>query len=189
MIYLVRHGETEFNRDGRLQGRVDSPLTELGLAQAACVGAWFAARIADRAGWRLLASPLPRTRRTAAIIAEATGLAVEIDARLIELSLGSWEGLAREEIEATRPELTGAKFFLRSPDGESWDSAAERLAPFRAEHGDSPDNVIAVSHAGAGRVLRGLNLGLGVDAARELDTPQDAVFVLTPGAEARFDCE
>ena len=88
-----------------------------------------------------------------------------------------------------RPELAGEKFFLRAPDGETWVGAADRLAPFLAEHGDSAENIIAVSHAGAGRVLRGLHLGLGVDAARELDTPQDAVFHLTPGGEERFDCE
>src|SRR5580704_8037983 len=97
MIYLARHGQTEFNRDGRLQGRIDSPLTELGLDQAAQVGAWFAPRIDDPARWTVSTSPLGRARKTAAIIAAASGLGgrVVTDERLIELSIGAWEGKAR----------------------------------------------------------------------------------------------
>lgn len=191
MIWLVRHGETEFNRDTRLQGRIDSPLTALGLEQAAQVGRWFAGRVTDPARWTLCASPLGRARRTAAIIAKAAGLTdrVMVDERLVELSIGSWEGKTRAELEALRPEFAGQPFFMRSPDGESWESAAGRIGAWLAEWAERADHdVIAVSHAGAGKVLRAVYLGLSRDEARELETPQDAVYRLHAGRADRFDC-
>lgn len=190
MIWLVRHGQTVFNREERLQGRIDSPLTELGVAQARRVGDWFAPKIAAGGAWRILASPLGRTQATARLIAEAAGFAgtVETDDRLIELSLGSWEGLARPQIEALRPDLTGQPFFMHTPDGEPWDVAAPRLADFLADCMATQDPIIAVTHGAAGKVMRGVHLGLDIAQARHLDVPQDAVFALTPGAIERFEC-
>ena len=190
MIYLTRHGQTEFNRDQRLQGRIDSPLTDIGVAQARQVGAWFGERIADGADWLIVASPLGRTQATARLISEAAGLGggFETDERLVELSIGSWEGLSRDQIEALRPDLAGEPFFMHSPDGEAWEPAAARLGEFLAEHAEGPRKVIAVTHAGAGKVMRGVHLGLTLQEARQLDTPQDAVFGLTPGAIERSDC-
>ncbi|MGH6971015.1 MAG: phosphoglycerate mutase family protein, partial [Caulobacteraceae bacterium] len=68
MIWLVRHGQTEMNREGRLQGTIDSPLTPLGLEQAALVGRWFASHAHDPARWTISTSPLGRARSTAEII-------------------------------------------------------------------------------------------------------------------------
>lgn len=190
MIWLVRHGQTEFNRDQRLQGRIDSPLTALGVGQARRVGEWFAPRIAAGGSWCIVASPLGRAQATGRLIADGAGFAgpVETDERLIELSIGSWEGLARPEIEALRPDLKDQPFFMHSPDGEPWDLAAPRLGAFLAEHADGDRQVIAVTHAGAGKVMRGVHLGLGLADVRHLEVPQDAVFALTPGAIERFDC-
>ncbi|HEX7760825.1 MAG TPA: histidine phosphatase family protein [Caulobacteraceae bacterium] len=191
MIYLARHGQTQFNRDQRLQGRIDSPLTELGLAQARQVGAWFAPRVAAGGDWMLAVSPLGRAQHTARLVAQAAGLtaeAVVTDERLIELSIGSWEGLSRDQIEALRPDLAGEPFFMHSPDGEAWDPAAVRLGGFLEEHAGSDRKVIAISHAGAGKVMRGVHLGLPLGEVRHLDAPQDAVFALTPGAIERLDC-
>ena len=190
MIYLTRHGQTEFNRDQRLQGRIDSPLTDLGVAQARTVGAWFGRRMAEGGEWLIVASPLGRTQATARLIAEAAGFEgeIETDERLIELSIGSWEGLARPQIEALRPDLAGQPFFMHSPDGEPWDIAAPRLGGFLDEHAGGDRQVIAVTHAGAGKVMRGVHLGLDLAAVRHLDVPQDAVFALSPGSIERFDC-
>ena len=129
MIWLVRHGQTEMNRVGRFQGRLDLPLTELGEAQARRVGARLQAPAAEVGGdWVIDASPLGRTRRTAALIAEVTGLAVRHDPRLAEVDFGPWEGLTRDQIVALRPDLAEAKaFFLRCPEGESFE-AFERAA-------------------------------------------------------------
>jgi len=191
MIYLVRHGQTVFNRESRLQGRIDSPLTELGLAQAAQVGAWFAPRIDDPARWTVSASPLGRARKTAQIVALAAGLEGRVvpDERLIELSIGSWEGKTRPELETLRPDLAGQPFFMHCPDGETWRVASARIGAWLDDWADRNDqDVIAVSHAGAGKVLRALYLGLGIEAARQLETPQDAVYRLHGGRIERLEC-
>ena len=188
MIWLVRHGQTYFNREQRLQGRIDSPLTDEGHAQASSVARWFAERVADRGRWTISASPLGRAQTTASLIAEATGLVVMTDPRLTELSIGSWEGKTRGELEALHPDFAGQPFFMRSPDGESWADVSARVGGWLAEWAERDDDVIAVSHAGAGKVLRALYLGLDLDAARALDVPQDAVFALHGGTMQRFDC-
>src|SRR5437588_638163 len=97
-IYLARHGETVWNRDGRFQGRLDSPLTRRGLDQARRMGETLAARIprGERRDWTIVASPLGRAQHTARIIAGILGLAgadIETEARLAEVDIGSWAGL------------------------------------------------------------------------------------------------
>jgi broad specificity phosphatase PhoE len=132
VIWLVRHGQTEINRVGRFQGRLDSPLTELGETQARRVGARLRALAAEVGGaWAIDASPLGRTRRTAALISDGMGLAVRRhDARLAEVDFGPWEGLTRDQIVALRPDLAEAKtFFLRCPEGESSRRSAGGCAP------------------------------------------------------------
>lgn len=90
MIYLVRHGETEWNRAGRMQGQLDSPLTERGQAQARAVGETLAELTNGANGLALVASPLGRTMATATIIAEALdSLNIATDARLMEMSWAS----------------------------------------------------------------------------------------------------
>src|SRR6185503_4782740 len=90
VIYLVRHGQTEFNRERRIQGHVDSPLTELGVRQAQAVGRLLADLIRDPAGWRIVSSPLGRAASTAEIVSKKLGgMPVELDERLKEMSWGS----------------------------------------------------------------------------------------------------
>src|SRR4051794_27864776 len=100
-IFLVRHGETEWNRARRYQGWSDSPLTSLGVAQAeASAGSRAPPRGAAPAD--LVASPIGRGRRPAEIIAACLGRAAppRLDARLREISLGTWDGRDRREIVA-----------------------------------------------------------------------------------------
>ena len=74
MIYLVRHGQTEFNSERRIQGRFDSPLTDLGVRQARAVGGLLRDLVREPEGWRLVASPLGRAHATAEIVAQRLGL-------------------------------------------------------------------------------------------------------------------
>ncbi len=124
-IYLVRHGETEWNRAGRVQGHLDSPLTRRGEAQAQAVGAALGALL-DGDDVALVASPLGRTLATARIIRRALGrdaAAIATDDRLREISWGDWDGLTFEEIEARDPgELArrrDGRGDQRPPGGES----------------------------------------------------------------------
>ncbi len=190
-VYLVRHGQTEFNAAGRYQGRLDSPLTALGRSQAARVGSLLATLTGP--GARLVSSPLGRAMATAAIIAERAGLpAAFTDGRLAEISLGSWDGMTDEDIEFASP---GARkgtdrwnWHFSSPDGERYEQVAARAGAWLSEAVAANAPLIAVSHGVTGRVIRGLHAGLPREEALKLDVPQDAVFRLDARGVERIDC-
>jgi broad specificity phosphatase PhoE len=183
-IFLVRHGETEWNRVGRYQGWLDSPLTARGVAQAEAIGRRLCA-LPEAAAAGIVTSPIGRARRTAEIIAQCLGRteAPNCDERLREISLGSWDGLDRGEIRARAPEIFAGEgrheWYFRSPDGESYDAFAGRIAGWLAGRDDAP--VIAVCHGVVTRVLRGLYAGLPRAAALRLPVPQDCIFRLAGG--------
>jgi len=195
MIYLVRHGRTVFNEEGRYQGGKDSPLTALGLSQAARVGRLLRGLIGDPAGWAIVASPLGRTVHTAQIICGeiGQGAAFTLDPRLAEIRMGLWDGLTDYDIEQVSPGLregtTRADFFFRAPGGESYDGLAARLGDWLTETLGHGRPTIAISHGVSSRVLRGLYLGLDPAQALRLETPQDAVFRLADGQVTRIDAE
>ncbi|MDB5494397.1 MAG: histidine phosphatase family protein [Phenylobacterium sp.] len=193
MIYLVRHGQTAFNRERRLQGHLDSDLTELGRAQAKAMAGLLADLLAldPPAPWRLVTSPLGRARATAEVIGARLNLPVESDARLMEISCGAWEGRLRREIEAEAPEaFAQSGWAFRAPMGERYEAVSVRLADWLASLPPEPERrVIAVGHGISGRVLRGLYAGLSRDETVNQAVPQDAVFRLMNGQVDRFDCE
>ena len=195
MIYLVRHGRTEFNAEGRFQGHCDSPLTPVGLAQAARYGELLARLVPEPTGWTLVASPLGRAVATARIIAAAVGFAPDFprDPRIAEIGMGGWDGLTDQEIEMTSPGArqgtTRFNFFFRAPDGEGYGPFVARLRSWLDEAAAGPRPIIAVSHGVAGRVLRGLYGGLDPEEALTLPAPQDAIFRLADGRIEQIDCE
>ena len=189
VIFLVRHGETEWNRDRRYQGWLDSPLTPEGIAQAEAIGRLLRL-LPEAAEAAIVASPLGRARHTANIIAECLRdenghrRLVCFDERLREISLGSWDGLDKREIRRRAPELFAGEggrweWYFRSPDGETYDEFAGRLAAWLADLGPGP--VIAVAHGVVTRILRGLYAGLPRAAALRLAVPQDRLFLLQGG--------
>jgi broad specificity phosphatase PhoE len=193
MIYLVRHGQTEFNRDGRLQGHCDSPLTALGVEQAGRVGALLKSLIANVSDWSIASSSLGRAVSTAKIIADIVGIGeVGLDERLREIGMGSWDGLTLEDIDMVSPGAaegaTRYDIFFRSPDGERFDGFAARLQNWLDEALGDGRPRICVSHGVAGRVLRGLYLGQTFDEFIRLPAPQDAIFCLDGGVIERIDC-
>ncbi len=99
-VFLARHGQTEWNRAGRVQGRLDSPLTELGERQARRLARTIA-RLPGIDG--VFSSPLGRAVSTAAFYAEALGAQVTVIEDLTEVHHGAWGGLTRPEIEARFP--------------------------------------------------------------------------------------
>ena len=185
-ILLVRHGETEWNRERRTQGRFDSPLTERGIAQAHAIGR-LVALLPNAAAARIVASPLGRARRTAEIICEHLDPAPEIglDGRLRELSIGSWDGLTYSEIAIRAPGIFDgdgrSEWCFRSPDGERYQGFAARVAEWLIEPVDAPLTVV-VTHGIVSRVLRGLYARLPRQVALTLPVPQDKVFRLANGA-------
>jgi broad specificity phosphatase PhoE len=192
LIYLIRHGETDFNREGRLQGRLDSRLTEKGQEEARRMAEHLRPHIEAHPQWAMIVSPAGRTRATAGIVHEALGLACEmqIEPRLAEVDVGSWEGWTREDLEREAPGVFGQPGWLcRSPDGEAYEVLAGRLAHWLEEI-DEDDGVrrIVVSHGIAGRVLRHLYAKEHPDKLWSLPAPpQDAVFRLHGGVVHRLD--
>jgi broad specificity phosphatase PhoE len=184
-IFLVRHGETEWNRARRYQGWSDSPLTRDGIAQAAALGRRLRA-LPEARDAEVVASPLGRARRTAEIIAECLARPVppRLDERLREISLGSWDGLGRKEVRLRMgTSFIEYEWYFQTPDGETYDRFAARLADWLAGDRDRDRDrpIIVVSHGVVTRVLRGLYAGLPRAAALRLAVPQDRIFVLAGG--------
>ncbi len=184
-LFLVRHGETEFNRIGRYQGQSNSPLTPRGVAQARRNGRALSTLIGRGDSWRVVASPLGRTMETARLICHELGFdagLIEPEERIQEIGFGVWEGLDRAAIDALDRDAWSRRLSDPwnhvMPGGESKAAVARRVAAWLEE---LEGNVIAVSHGTAGRILRGLYLGLAPDEVFAQDQPQDVVFELTEG--------
>jgi broad specificity phosphatase PhoE len=192
MIYLVRHGQTEFNRERRIQGHVDSPLTELGVRQAKAVGRLLRDLIRDPDGWRIVSSPLGRAHATAEFVSAALGgLPVELDDRLKEMSWGPHDGRLRAELEAQEPETFGRTgWAFDAGTGETYEQVSERVGAWLESLPPEPQRrIVCVTHGISGRVLRGLYAGLDRDGAAQQDVPQDSVYLLQHGGVGRIDCE
>ncbi|MEK7687793.1 MAG: histidine phosphatase family protein [Pseudomonadota bacterium] len=198
-VYLFRHGETAWNAERRAQGRLDSPLTEAGRAQARAMGATLAEELRqagyEPSGVIVRASPLGRVRETLAIAAEAAGLAHDdqcFDHRLREMSWGEWDGLNGAEIEARWPGAMAARrldhWNYQPPRGESYVMAVERAQPALDDIAVlAAERPVAVfAHGGIGRVLRGLFLRVPDAEILTMDQPQDAFYRLHQGAAARI---
>jgi probable phosphoglycerate mutase len=193
-LFLLRHGETVWNRERRVQGRLDSPLTPLGIEQARRFGFRLKELLDPAHGYRLVSSPLGRALRTAEIVAETLGwqqLELSADERLTEMAWGRWDGLTAAEIEAMDPELWQARIDDRwtrpPPDGgETQQDVLDRAAGWLSSI-ENNARLIVVAHGALGRALRCCYAGLPRGAMLELDQPQDAFFRLCGGQVTRID--
>jgi 2,3-bisphosphoglycerate-dependent phosphoglycerate mutase/probable phosphoglycerate mutase len=151
-LVMVRHGQTDFNVEGRMQGHLDSELTATGVDQAHRAAQLLVGYRPDR----LISSDLSRAARTAEQIGFATGLAVSLDERLRETNLGKWEGFTSAQVEVDWP---GALALWRSdptwapPGGESRVDVANRALPVVEEldrefDGDDPVTAMFCAHGG-----------------------------------------
>ena len=193
-LYLLRHGETAWNLERRMQGSKDSALTNRGRAQAAAMGRALAAELAREPGPTLfLRSPLGRTRETAEIIGQELGLDPtewRDDPRLAELRYGDWEGSTWAEIEVSHPNAMASwradpEGFC-PPGGETHVDLRRRSAEALADIIASGTRTVVVSHGVSGAVMRGLLHGLDARAMFVLEKPQDAFFRLLDGREERI---
>ncbi len=187
MIYLVRHGQTQFNLGKRLQGSLDSPLTPLGEQQARQVGQLLRDLVPAGETLPFFSSPQPRALATSALIRAELGgdHPLRIDARLREFAMGCWEGLTTADVDRDWPGANATAssrlaWARHCPDGETLADARARLADWLRSEGER--DAIVVSHGGAGSLLRGLYTGLSDEEALDLPIPQDAIFLLADGA-------
>ncbi|MDY0969805.1 2,3-diphosphoglycerate-dependent phosphoglycerate mutase GpmB [Siccibacter turicensis] len=169
-VYLVRHGETQWNAERRIQGQSDSALTNKGEQQAQQVGE----RAKALGITHIIASDLGRTRRTAEIIAAACGCDVTLDARLRELDMGVLErrhlDSLTEEEEGWRRQLVNGTADGRIPDGESMLELSQRMHGALNACLDLPEGSrpLLVSHGMALGCLVSTILGLPAWAERRL---------------------
>ena len=191
-LLLVRHGETDWNRDRRLQGHADPELNGEGLRQAD----ELARSLAVEPPAAVYASDLRRARRTAEVVAERLGLPVATDARLREIDVGEWSGLHVHEVAERFPagytrwrELTGHGW----ERGETYDELGARvlaaLSEIAARH--PGETVLVVTHGGPIRAVAAAAAGVGYAEARRT-TPVVANCVVTrfaveDGAIRRID--
>lgn len=184
MIYLLRHGETEFNKLGKYQGILDSPLTPLGRAQVSQNSVLLKHQLTDTQTIRIYASPLGRAMDSAKIICQYLDYPFDdviIDERLQEVDLGEWSGHSFSELKQDYPEALATAnhyhWYFQSPTGESYDHVMTRCHNWLNDI-DSETCNIAISHGLLGRILRGAYADLEQNDTLEQAVPQKGFYRL-----------
>ncbi|MGA7959523.1 MAG: histidine phosphatase family protein [Xanthobacteraceae bacterium] len=194
VLYYVRHGETDFNVEARLQGRRDTALNARGREQAAEYGELlrdlFARENREAADFAYVASPLRRACDTMAVLRTTLGLDPQgyaTDDRLMEISYGEWEGLTLPEIDARMPGLLAKreqdKWDFAPPGGESYRALTARISDWY--DGLTRDTVVA-AHGGGVRALIALFGLMPRDEATHAQIVQGVVYVFADGKMARY---
>jgi broad specificity phosphatase PhoE len=178
-VYLVRHGETDWNAEGRLLSFTDRPLNDRGEGQAATLAAELAAIRWDRA----FSSPLVRARRTAEVLlaTHADGPPLVIDDRLREMDFGPYEGWSEAELEADPIAAARRRDGAQLPGVEPDDQVAERARSFLASLRHASGRTLAVGHGRTLRILIAEALGLPSSFAQSLRMRNCRPAVLEPG--------
>ncbi len=164
-IYLVRHGETEWNTTMRYQGHTDIPLSDKGRLQAELLGK----RLAAEKFGSFFASDLKRAHETAEIISHFHGLEIKTLPALRELNFGLWEGLSAKEINESFPieikQWWDKPLLTRIPGGETLNEMTNRTvaAVKQIVELNSGDNIVIVSHGGVIRSIVGTVLGMDLN--------------------------
>lgn len=175
-LVLVRHGETDWNRQRRFQGHADQPLNDAGRSQAS----ELAGRLRDEPVTALYTSPLRRASETAEILAAGFGIEARTLDALLEIDVGAWEGLTVEEVRERYPDRVDQDWRSGWEDGETYDALERRVVPALIELGSRHEggHVLAVTHAGPLRAAIAASMKLSSDDARPLIGPLEncAVF-------------
>ena len=168
-ILLARHGETDWNLDGRFQGWADPPLNRTGRAQAVDLSVTLMAEELTA----VYSSPLRRAVETADVVAASRGLEPVLVDALREVDVGSWSGLTRAEIEQRFPEQYARwlDYGQGWDDGETYDEMAARVVPALLELAAAHDGerVLAVTHGGPIRAASAFAAGTSYAEARRLE--------------------
>jgi probable phosphoglycerate mutase len=194
-ILFIRHGETDYNFEGRLQGQKDIPLNGKGREQAGAVGRMLAKTLRadiDRleAAAAFHGSPLTRTRQTMELARAAMGFEptrYKLDDKLKELTFGEWEGLTWDDVEARDPAGVRArerdKWGFVPPGGESYAQLAERIRGWlAAQSGD----LFLTSHGGVARVMMYLLAGVDSEIAVNANVHQGRALIFEPEGNFRW---
>ena len=203
VLYLVRHGESEWNRIGRIQGRRESPLTGTGRAQAAALGRMLRAVLPDP-GIDIVASPLQRAFETATIIAGALGRAprraaprraaagdMRTDERITDFDVGilagypGWDAVAADYPELARLRLEDPVRF-RPPGGESGAAVLARARDFLDERKATGRDTLVVGHGVINKFIRAAARGITGAGIIALGEDQETVYRLDGAVETEL---
>ena len=185
-LYILRHGETEWNAEGRMQGALNSPLTQAGRAQAARQ-AEILARI-DLSGFDILCSPQGRAFETAAIALARQVTHLRTDDRLREIAVGDWAGKVRSELPGADAFVDGPdgalELYERAPGGEGFGALEVRCAAFLSSlTGPS----VLVTHGITSRMMRAILTGEGASGLANMRGGQGVVYHLKNSVQKRLE--
>ena len=193
MIYLIRHGETAWNLIKRRQGRLDSPLTERGVAQAEVLGRCLR-KLLNGNTVQIISSPLGRAMTTATIIADHLGIdqeSIVAEPLLAEHHMGHWQGLSNAQIDERFPGARQERAKNRSeyviPGGESYAKVYERAITWLAT---VPEErlLIAVAHEMISRTIRDAYCQLAPHTMLALNHPHHVIYHLDRGQIKEIIC-
>jgi broad specificity phosphatase PhoE len=184
-LWVLRHGQTEWNLERRCQGHMNSDLTALGRTQAADQGVLIQEILAEHARVDIVCSPLGRARETAKIILKGLDLPIRYDSRLAEAAAGEWTGLSHAEIGEKWPDLFHGDISifeasLNAVGGEGYDALYARCADFLT---DVSGPTIVITHGITSMVLRGQVCGLDYSTMEKLPFEQGCIYALNAGRE------
>ncbi|WP_282060221.1 histidine phosphatase family protein [Roseobacter litoralis] len=184
-LYILRHGQTEWNAQHRIQGSLDSPLTELGRAQARMQHETL--RSCDLTGYRAFCSPQGRAFHTASIALEGQCARVDTDPRLVEIGVGEWEGMCWYELDTglagEMSEESALHLYDHAPGGEGFLALRNRCAAFLS---DLSGPAVLVTHGVTSRMLRLIILNMGTHEITDLPGGQGIVFHLSGGLQTKL---
>jgi broad specificity phosphatase PhoE len=182
-IYFIRHGETDWNLEGRLQGQKDIPLNDVGRVQAEEAARKLQALVPHYEDLAYVASPMTRTRETMEILRTTLGLHPEVyrlDDRLVELTFGTWEGMTWKEVRKAEPALAALreqdKWHYAPPGGgESYAMLVDRIRPILD---DLTRDTVIVAHGGVARAFLSICCGVSSRQAASMDIWQGRILVI-----------
>lgn len=182
-LFLLRHGQTKWNLENRIQGQANSDLTPLGIRQAKAQAEILAGLVLpEDPGF--FCSPLGRARQTAQHAFQGISKAIVFDDRLKEIAVGAWEGRLRSEVMVDGLHQSGLSEFekyTQAPGGEGFASLERRVLSFLTS---LTGPAVVLAHGISLTILRGLVLGLDFQEITSLDRPQGRVIRIADGEES-----
>ena len=183
-FYVLRHGETEWNREGRMQGRLNSPLTARGEEHARTQHRILSKL--DLTDHACFASPLGRAVQTAGIALAGIARLIRTDDRLMEIGVGDWQGRLRSDLvegDLIEGPDGDPALYERAPNGEGFDGLEARCRSFLSDL-DGP--AVLVTHGIASRMLRTIATGASRDALLTMPGGQGNVFLVSQGRQTEL---
>jgi probable phosphoglycerate mutase len=185
-LYILRHGETEWNAEGRMQGALNSPLTAVGRTQAQRQGAIM--RTIDLTGFDIISSPQGRAFETAAIALARQVNQVHTDPALCEIGLGAWSGELRSELSKGMDVIEGPdgalELYEQAPQGEGFVALEARCMAF-LDRIKGPS--VLITHGITSRMLRVIATGSDRSAMADIGGGQGVVFHLKNDVQKRLE--